>query len=388
MESTRGSARGGEAISWQSLSPRLAGRWLVQREGRVALFGGYARYQHRLPLDYFAYGDPAAPAGRVYRWNDVNADRLPQDGERGALVAFTGPCCTAAGPVRIDPDLQQPHTRESAAGFDLRIRGWSLRAQAVYREEYDLIASVNTGVTPEDHVLRYIGDLGEPFRDPPEVRLLPVYDREPSSFGRDASMLTNPGAHSAEYLGYDLVVEGTIARRLRTRVEGALYHGWAMGGYRGFRPTENDHGVVGELFENPNARTGARGNTFLDRTYVVKWWASYEAPGQYVATAVARYQDGQPFGRVAIVPDLNQGAEAIYGFRPGRSRFTFTGSLDARFEKTVRIGRTRIIGALEVFNLLNMTEEVEEHVATDPSFRRPTAVQPPRAARAALRLVF
>jgi len=88
------------------------------------------------------------------------------------------------------------------------------------------------------------------------------------------------------------------------------------------------------------------------------------------------------------VPDLNQGAEAIYGFRPGRARFTFTVSVDARLEKTVRIGRTRVIGALEVFNLLNTTEEVEEYVATDPLFRTPTAVQPPRAARAALRVVF
>jgi hypothetical protein len=88
-------------------------------------------------------------------------------------------------------------------------------------------------------------------------------------------------------------------------------------------------------------------------------------------------QDGQPFGRLAIVPDLNQGAEAIYGFRPGRSRFTFTRTLDARIEKTMRLGRTRIIGALDIFNLLNMAEEVEEDVATGMSFRTPTALQSP-----------
>ncbi len=388
VESTRGSARGGDAISWQSLSPRLAGRWLAQREGRVTLFGGYARYQHRLPLDYFAYGDPAALGGRVYRWSDVNADRVPQEGERGALVAFVGPCCTAEGPARIDPDLEQPHTREFAGGVDFRIGGWSVRVLGVNREEHHLVASVNTGVTPEDYALRHILDLGEPFRDPPEERLLPVYDRDPSSFGRDAYLLTNPRAHAASHHGVDVVIEGAIARRLRTRFEGSAYHGFAMGAYRGFRVTENDHGLVGDLFENPNAQTWARGHTFLDRGYVMKWWASYDAPRQWIVSAVARYQDGQPFGRLAIVPDLNQGAEAIYGFRPGRARFTFTLSVDARLEKTLRVGRTKIVGALEVFNLLNTTEEVEEHVATDPSFRRPTAVQPPRAARAALRVVF
>lgn len=388
LEAARGSARGGGTIAWASLSPRVSARWLLQREGRLALFGGYARYAHRLPLDALAYGDPAALAGRVYRWHDLNADRAPQTGERGPLVAFVGPCCTAAGPSRIDPDLKQPQTKELAAGVELRMGGWPLRVQGVYREEHHLLASVNAGVTLDDYALRYIADLGEPFRDPPEERLLPVYDRTPSSFGRDAYVLTNPGAHSASYLGYDLVLEGAIARRLRTRVEGSLYHGLAMGAYRGVGPLENDHGLMGELFENPNALTGARGNTFLDRTYVVKWWARYEAPGQWVATAVARYQDGQPFARLAIVSDLNQGAEGIYGFRPGRSRFTFTGTLDARLEKAIRLGRTRIIGAIEIFNLLNAGEEVEEDVATGPTFRRPTALQPPRAARVALRVVF
>jgi hypothetical protein len=388
FEATQGSARGGGRIAWQSLAPRLSARWRLDERGRLAFFAGYAHYRHRLPLDHLAFGDPAALAGRVYRWTDLNGDRRPQDAERGPLVAFAGPCCTAAGLSRIDPGLEQPRTVEAAGGVDLRVRGWSLRVQGVYREEHDLIASVNTGVTPQDYALRYTVDIGEPFRDPPEERLLPVYDRAPSSFGRDAYLLTNPPGHFTEYLGYDLVVEGTIARRIRTRVEGSLYHGWAMGAYRGFRPTENDHGPVGELFENPNAQTGARGNTFLDRTYVVKWWASYQAPRQFVVTAVARYQDGQPFGRLAIVTDLQQGAEAIYGFRPGRSRFTFTGTLDARVDKTLRAGRTRIVAALEVFNLLNAGEEVEENVASGPLFRTPTAVQPPRAARAALRVVF
>jgi hypothetical protein len=45
-------------------------------------------------------------------------------------------------------------------------------------------------------------------------------------------------------------------------------------------------------------------------------------------------------------------------------------------------------GVVEVFNLLNTSEEVEEDVRTTPAFRRATAVQPPRAVRLALRLTF
>jgi hypothetical protein len=113
-----------------------------------------------------------------------------------------------------------------------------------------------------------------------------------------------------------------------------------IAGNRGFHVFESDPGVVGELFENPNARAYAYGHGFVDRGYVIKWWTNYAAPS-YAMSAVARYQDGQPFSRLAIVPDLNQGPEAINGYRLGRTRFTFTFTLDTHFEKTFSIGRAR-----------------------------------------------
>ena len=389
VEAARGSARGaGNRISWLSSAPRVSGRWLVANRGGVALFGGAARYVHRLPLDYFAYGDPAAATGRVYRWNDVDADRLPGSGERGVLIAGVGPCCTVAGPSRIDPNLQRPHTDEFVAGIESRIGAWSVKLTAVKRLERHLVASVNTGVTSADYVLRYIPDPGEPFRDPPEERLLEVYDRQPSSFGRDQYVLGNPPDHSGSYDGIDVAIEGAIATRLRTRFDGSLYHGFATGGSRGFRAVESDPGMIGELFENPNARTYANGHLFFDRAYVIKWWGSYLGPKDYVVSAVARYQDGQPFSRVSVVPDLNQGPEAIHAYRVGRTRFTFTLSVDLHVEKTMRLGKARVAGVLEVFNLLNTSNEVEEDAVTGPSFRNPTAVQPPRAARIGLRVAL
>jgi len=151
------------------------------------------------------------------------------------------------------------------------------------------------------------------------------------------------------------------------------------------RPFESDPGVIGELFENPNAGTYAYGHGFVDRGYVIKWWTNYAAPS-YAMSAVARYQDGQPFSRLAIVPDLNQGPEAINGYRLGRTRFTFTFSLDTHFEKTFSVGRARVAGIVEVFNLLDTHKEVEEDVTTGPTFRDPTAFQPPRVARIGFRI--
>jgi hypothetical protein len=43
---------------------------------------------------------------------------------------------------------------------------------------------------------------------------------------------------------------------------------------------------------------------------------------------------------------------------------------------------------VDVFNLLNTRNEVEEDVTTGPTFRAPTAIQPPRAARLGFRITF
>jgi len=148
---------------------------------------------------------------------------------------------------------------------------------------------------------------------------------------------------------------------------------------------ENEPGVAGELFDQPNADTYARGRLFFDRAYTLKV-AGLWRPRDWSFGVVANYQDGQPFARVVIVPGLPQGAEAIPAIRRAEHRFTFTLTVDARIERTFRMGKSGLAVAVEAFNILDMKNEVEEDVASGPSFRRVTAIQPPRAVRIGLRL--
>jgi hypothetical protein len=154
---------------------------------------------------------------------------------------------------------------------------------------------------------------------------------------------------------------------------------------RGFGPTENDDGVLGELFIDPNAAIFARGRLFSDRAFTIKLVGVYKLPKGFTLGAIARYQDGQPFARMVIVPGLNQGVEAVPAFANGGSRFTFTGTLDARLQKTFTVGRYGLDAVLDVFNLVNLQNEVEERVVTGPAFRTVTALQPPRAVHVGLR---
>jgi len=390
LEATNGAARGGGGrISWlTAATPRAHGRWAIDSRGRFSLLGGYAKYAHRLPLDYLAASDPAAPAGRVYRWNDANANHAFADGERGTLIGLVGACCSTEYRSGIDPDLRRPYTTEWIAGGEARLAGWSLRVTGVRRIEHDLIASINTGVQTSDYALGYVVDPGERFAESEDDRLLPVYSRLPSSFGQDSYLLTNPGGSSSRHAGVEVTIERMMASGWRTRFDGTAFGASGLGINRGFGALEADTSGVGELFENPNARTYAWGHTFFDREYVMKWWNAYVAPRDVLFSAVARYQDGQPFSRVVIVPDLPQGPEAISAYRRGRTRFTYTLTVDAHVQKSLRVGGTRLTAVLEVFNLLNNSKEVEEDVVTGPSFRTTTAVQPPRAVRIAARVGF
>ena len=88
------------------------------------------------------------------------------------------------------------------------------------------------------------------------------------------------------------------------------------------------------------------------------------------------------------MPNLNQGAEIIRAFRNGRTRFTFTATLDARLQKGFTVGSKRLAIVLDGYNLLNTQIETEEFEVGGPLSRMTTAVQPPRALHAGLRISF
>jgi hypothetical protein len=69
-------------------------------------------------------------------------------------------------------------------------------------------------------------------------------------------------------------------------------------------------------------------------------------------------------------------------------RFTYTLTVDARVEKGFPMGSRRLALVAEAFNLPGLRHEVEENPVWGPSFRDPTAVQPPRVFRLGARFDF
>ena len=388
--STTASRAGSPAhIPWRSLSPGIQGTWRAIPNGRLTLVAGYAKYSARLPLDYLAWGDPNSLSGSVHTWMDANGDRVPQAGEVGAVVAPVGPCCAGGQANIIDPDLRPPYTNEFLLGIHTRLGShFMLRLGSTDRRQYNLIEPVDAANVPANFTLTHVPDPGLDMARPEDDQMLPVFERLPASFGTDRYTLQNVASNSARDHGVDLVVERMFDGRWGMLIGATAHQSEGAGGNRGYRPDENDQGVLGEVFSDPNAGTNSRGRLFFERGYVVKWSGTWRLPHGLQGSAAARYQDGQHFARVVIAPDLAQGADAIPTLPRGRTRFTYTFTLDARVEKELNAGPRRATLLIEAYNLLNTNNEVEEDVRTGPSFRSPTAVQPPRSVRLGLRFAF
>jgi hypothetical protein len=366
-------------ISWHSLLPRLSLRWKRRESSAVTWVAGYRRATDRLTLDTLAVGDPSASTASVSRWTAEGV---------GPVVQLVGPGTGGdAGFSAIDPSLNRPITDEVVAGVDVQltpaIRG---RLIGVLKRTHNLFDFVDTGAPLSSYTMFTVVD-GRPEADGGDVPL-PVYNRIPSTFGADKYLLTNSEQEAARFEGLVLNVEAALDR-LTLLFNAATLQTDAPAVNRGFHAEENDLGGIGELSVDPNAVYSARGRLFFDRAFTIKLSGVYRFPRDFTLGAIARYQDGQPFSRVTVVTDVNQGTEFVRAYPAGDARFKFTGTLDLRLQKRVPVGAKSLDIFLDAYNALNLGYEVEERVVTGGrAFRDITAIQPPVVVHLGVRLGF
>jgi hypothetical protein len=233
-------------------------------------------------------------------------------------------------------------------------------------------------------------DPGADFTHPSDDQQLVAYSRTVSSFGLDHYTLTNPSS-IGEGSSYTLDVTAQY-RDTHTQLAASIaaIKATGTGANRGFHADENDPGLIGEVPADPNATSFAtNARNFFDRGYVGKVQAVFTLPASSKLSVVTRYQDGQPFSRLAIVSNLAQGPEAVVAYANGRpTRFTYIATTDVRLQKTLTFGSGHLTVLVDAFNVFNIGREVEEYVLTNASFRTVTAIEPPRTLRLGLRFAF
>jgi hypothetical protein len=369
------------SIQWTTWLPRAMVRWQIIGTGGLAMTVGYRRSAYQLPLNVLAVGDAAAPVADVSLWT----------GQAASPIARVGPGTGGdAGFTAIDPKLERPTTDEGVLAFESRPVSWlQMEAAGIVKREQPLIGLTDSGVPSSAYSAFQVPDPSFEPGSPQGGPLVTVYNRPADAYGRDRYLLTNrTGDDPATFWGIDVNVRAAT-HRFTVLVGGTIWtRTMATAAAVGYLPTQNDQSVLGNLFVDPNAATAARGQVFPDRSHTVKAAVSGRLPWDVGVGAIARYQDGQPFARLVVVPNLTQGPTAVRAYVNGGTAFTYTGTLDVRVQKAFAVGRTQLTAALDVYNLPNLGNEVTENVVSGPAFRVPTSVQPPRTILLGVHVAF
>ncbi|MFQ5721757.1 MAG: carboxypeptidase-like regulatory domain-containing protein, partial [Candidatus Aminicenantales bacterium] len=253
-------------ISWLNLSPRVGFVLPVTKSKKTAFKLWAARYYFTLPLYYLTYGSPNALGGLVYRWDDKNKDNKYQSGEEQYLWRRQGPLFS-----KIDPDLKRPYTDELVISFQTTFaQNWHLSLSGFIRQTKNLVETVNIGVPFSAYDELKIFDIGDDrIPGTHDDLTFTVYNQKSETLGQDFFLLTNPEANSriSKYYGLDLTLIKKYGSRFTFFL--SLTATSAMGTTSpGNTAWENDDGVVGSLYDNPNTLINAQGRLRFDRAYV------------------------------------------------------------------------------------------------------------------------
>ena len=381
-----------DLIAWNSVSPRAGLAWQPPHTHGLVLRGAFFRTYAPLAGRYLDYGNPNSLGGNVYQWSDANGDGWFEPNEQGALLArFGGPYSS------ISPSLRRPYADEWNVGAEMPLPFATLASIHLFRrDEKDRVAAIDTGVTPQDYTPVTILDPGpDGITGTFDDRPLTVYAQNPATLGQDRYLLTNPAGLRTLNSGFDAQV--------RTAWRGIAVQASFIA-EKSYGPTnpgnavfENDPGVVGALFSDPNADIDATGRAFTDRAFTGKLAAQYRLPlrwGGVLVSTVAGYTDGLAFARMLLVTGLPQGpflvATTPRGSPGGGNRAEHVQNWNLRLSREWPLHYGRITAIADMLNVTNADLAIQQSDVTGPNFnlRLPIAIEPPRFARFELRYRF
>ena len=382
-----------DLIVWNSFSPRAGFSWLVPHGDGLLLRASYLRVYMPLAGRYLDFVNPNSLSGSEYQWIDRNSNGLFEPGELSALVLRFGGSYSS-----ISPSLARPFADEFDVGAEIRpTRGLDLRVNAFRRDDRRRIAAVNTGAPASAFSPVSILDPGpDGIPGTFDDQQLTVYQQNPATFGQDHYLLTNPP--DLRTLDKGLQAEARAEWR-------NLFLNASFVAEESYGPTnpgnavfQNDPGVVGALYMDPNTLVNASGRGVMDRAYLGKVQGTYRLPRGIEFSGIVDYLDGLVFARQLLITGLAQGPFVIDATRRGTILFDpLSGNrAEGVINGNIRIGRKfrlpagTLEAALDILNVANSGYKIQENEITGAPFnqRLPIEIQAARFARIQLRYAF
>jgi outer membrane receptor protein involved in Fe transport len=377
-------------VNFSNVAPRVGLVYDIQGNRKTVLRATFGKFYNQVYVGEFSAANPFGLGSRVYRWTDMNGDRIWQPGEEGQLISDS----TGRLNGRIDPSVKPSYDLSYTAGIERELMpDLAVGATFIMKKEYDLAETVN-GALPFDTAYVPV-TLTNPLTSQP----ITVYALNPAFTGVPTLRLyTNPGSQSCSFCP-DLVrkyhaVELTLRKRMRNKWQ--LFASYVYSKAEGNKG-EGHNESQGNVFGSPNTLVNAFGRLNLERPHQFKMQGTYEAPWQVLLSASFTAQSGLPWARqirflraasplIVVESSITVNAEPI-----GSQRFDTETDLSMRAEKKFDLGGHRRLGVIaDVFNLLNSSTVlgVQQTRVDHVDFGKPGEIPLPRTLRLGARFEF
>jgi outer membrane receptor protein involved in Fe transport len=379
-----------DVVSFSNFAPRVGLVYDVKGNRKTVLRATFGRFYNQVYVGEFSAANPFGLGSRVYRWSDLNGDRIWQPGEEGQLISDS----TGRLNGRIDPNVKASYDQSLTAGIERELMpDLAVGATFIMKKEYDLAETINAAL-PFDRAYVPV-TLTNPLTNQP----ITVYAQSPAFVGVPTVRLyTNPGSETCAFCP-DLerkyrAVELNLRKRMRNHWQ--LFASYVYSKAEGNKGQGHNESQ-GNVFGNPNNTVNSYGRLNLERPHQFKVQGTYEAPWEVLLSASFTAQSGLPwarqvrFLRAASPLIVVESSITVNGEPVGSQRFETETDLSLRAEKRFNLGASRRLGVIaDVFNVFNvsMVTGVQQTRIDHPDFGKPGEIPLPRTLRLGARFEF
>jgi hypothetical protein len=364
-------------VAFNDFSPRLGLTYDMQGNGKTVARANYARYYGQVGTGGVSFQvNPVTSANVRFPWNDANGDKIVQVNEVQASLANVlsfGGNYDPANPGllgtanTVDPNLKNDRTDEFIVGVDHEIgAGFAAGVNYIWRRYSGFQFADTVGLDPSDYSA--VAFTPAATACPAGASCPQVTYYQPNFLIPGVSNLTN--FTSSQYNRTFNGVEATARKRMS--------HHWLMNTSFAYNSTVvNMNGFAGDAANglqvtgvpedptNRSQRNGAQydyatsgsgiGNVFINAKWLFKLSGLYQLPADFNVSAFYNARQGYPFERFVQTPSRANGAgvASVFIDNVGDSRLPNYQNLDFHLERPIKIGTTRWIPALDIFNVMN-----------------------------------
>jgi hypothetical protein len=229
-------------------------------------------------------------------------------------------------------------------------------------------------------------DRGRDVASTADDRVITLYSLDRAYVGQRADLLTNDPLFTADYATYNLEVVKRLTGKsqILTGFDVSHYDTWGFASAIS-QDIATDTGNFG-VPQDPNRLTYNNRQDYWHWQY--KFLGSYELPWGISSSASVRLNKGEPYGRTLNTTGLNQGTVNLTVEPIGTFFYPTVRLVDLRFAKSVRLGKGKLEGLFDLFNVTNSPAILSVNTQTGASFGNVLTTVNPRIVRLGARWSF